>query len=88
MSNYYLPLDQMDDWVIYKNSIRSPRTEEDIKKQLNELFIGLHIEGLKAMFNDDAKAISQIDKGIYPPLKFEGEIREVCPAKFVMTYKD
>ena len=88
MSNYYMPLDQMDDWVIYMNSIRSPRTEEDIKKQLNELFVGIHIKGLKAMFEDNGKVTEQIEKGIYPPMKFDGDIRGLCPAEFVMDYRD
>ena len=70
------------------NAVKSPKTEEDIKQQLNELFIGLHIEKLKIVFKDNIKVTEQINNGIYLPLKFDGDIGGLYPTDFVMDYRN
>ena len=87
MSNYYCPIDRQDDWIIYMKMSIPPRIEieGDILEYYNDLYVCVTKEILKYAFKDNADVIKDIENGVCPSLKLEGEDNCLTVTKFEMN---
>ena len=77
MNNYYIPIDQDDEWIIYEKEAYPPKIGGDIYEHYKDLYIRVKVEDLKDMFEGNDKIIKDIEEGIFPPFKVDENTKTV-----------